>query len=133
MVEQIVINILSSSICGVSIAVILGLLIDYIRERRKFRKEKSLTKEAIVEGFKEVVIPKDLRINLSKKIDPAIKEAVGEYMKPLIKYCQKMEAENLMMLKIMSKFTHVEKLTEEEQLFLSKLLNSEIESEINIE
>lgn len=133
MVEQIVTNILSYSICGVSIAVILGLLIDYIRERRRFRKEKSLTKEAIVEGFKEVVIPKDLRINLSKKIDPAIKEAIGEYMKPLIKYCQKMEAENLMMLKIMSKFTHVEKLTEEEQLFLSKLLNSEIESEINIE
>lgn len=133
MVEQIVTNILSYSICGVSIAVILGLLIDYIREKRRFRKEKSLTKDAIVEGFKEVVIPKDLRINLSKKIDPAIKEAVGEYMKPLIKYCQKMEAENLMMLKIMSKFTHVEKLTEEEQLFLSKLLNSEIESEINIE
>lgn len=133
MVEQIVTNILSYSICGVSIAVILGLLIDYIRERRRFRKEKSLTKDAIVEGFKEVVIPKDLRINLSKKIDPAIKEAIGEYMKPLIKYCQKMEAENLMMLKIMSKFTHVEKLTEEEQLFLSKLLNSEIESEINIE
>lgn len=133
MVEQIVTNILSYSICGVSIAVILGLLIDYIREKRRFRKEKSLTKNAIVEGFKEVVIPKDLRINLSKKIDPAIKEAVGEYMKPLIKYCQKMEAENLMMLKIMSKFTHVEKLTEEEQLFLSKLLNSEIESEINIE
>lgn len=133
MVEQIVTNILSYSICGVSIAVILGLLIDYIREKRRFRKEKSLTKDAIVEGFKEVVIPKDLRINLSKKIDPAIKEAIGEYMKPLIKYCQKMEAENLMMLKIMSKFTHVEKLTEEEQLFLSKLLNSEIESEINIE
>lgn len=133
MVEQIVTNILSYSICGVSIAVILGLLIDYIRERRRFHKEKSLTKDAIVEGFKEVVIPKDLRINLSKKIDPAIKEAIGEYMKPLIKYCQKMEAENLMMLKIMSKFTHVEKLTEEEQLFLSKLLNSEIESEINIE
>lgn len=133
MVEQIVTNILSYSICGVSIAVILGLLIDYIRERRRFRKERSLTKDAIVEGFKEVVIPKDLRINLSKKIDPAIKEAIGEYMKPLIKYCQKMEAENLMMLKIMSKFTHVEKLTEEEQLFLSKLLNSEIESEINIE
>lgn len=133
MVEQIVTNILSYSICGVSIAVILGLLIDYIREKRRFRKEKSLTKDAIVEGFKAVVIPKDLRINLSKKIDPAIKEAIGEYMKPLIKYCQKMEAENLMMLKIMSKFTHVEKLTEEEQLFLSKLLNSEIESEINIE
>lgn len=133
MVEQIVTNILSYSICGVSIAVILGLLIDYIREKRRFRKEKSLTKDAIVEGFKAVVIPKDLRINLSKKIDPAIKEAIGEYMKPLIKYCQKMEAENLMMLKIMSKFTHVEKLTEEEQLFLSKLLNSEVESEINIE
>ena len=33
----------------------------------------------------------------------------------------------------MSKFTHVEKLTEEEQLFLSKLLNSEVESEIDIE
>lgn len=133
MVEQIVTNILSYSICGVSITVVLGLLIDYIKEKRKFRKEKNITKDAIVEGFKEVVIPKDLRINLSKKIDPAIKEAIGEYMKPMIKYCKRIEAENLMMLKIMSKFTHVEKLTEEEQLFLSKLLNSEVESEIDIE
>lgn len=132
MAEEIITNILGFSIGGISLVTVFGIFIAYLKEYRKCKKEREVTKEAIVEGFKEVVIPKDIRINLSNKIKPVIQEEIQTSLKPLVEAYNKIQSQNLIMLKIMSKFTHVEDLTDEEQKLLRELIEDSSISEIDL-
>ena len=132
MAEEIITNILGFSIGGISLVTVFGIFIAYLKEYRKAKKEREVTKEAIVEGFKEVVIPKDIRINLSNKIKPVIQEEIQTGLKPIVEAYNKLQSQNLIMLKIMSKFTHVEDLTNEEQKLLRELIEDSSISEIDL-
>lgn len=125
-------NILSYSIGGVSLGMVVALTIYVIRYIVKTKRENNMTKETIMECFKEVVLPKDLRINLSKNIVPAIKEQIKESMKPVTDYYEKLIVEVQLMLSILSKFTHAEDLTEEEKEKLKELLNDPSIYEVEI-
>lgn len=132
MAEEIITKILGFSIGGISLVTVFGIFIAYLKEYRKAKKEREVTKEAIVEGFKEVVIPKDIRINLSNKIKPVIQEEIQASLKPIVEAYNKLQSQNLIMLKIMSKFTHVEDLTDEEQKLLRELVEDNSISEIDL-
>lgn len=132
MAEEIITKILGFSIGGISLVTVFGMFIAYLKEYRKAKKEREVTKEAIVEGFKEVVIPKDIRINLSNKIKPVIQEEIQTGLKPIVEAYNKLQSQNLIMLKIMSKFTHVEDLTDEEQKLLRELVEDNSISEIDL-
>lgn len=132
MAEEIITKILGFSIGGISLVTVFGIFIAYLKEHRKAKKEREVTKEAIVEGFKEVVIPKDIRINLSNKIKPVIQEEIQAGLKPIVEAYNKLQSQNLIMLKIMSKFTHVEDLTDEEQKLLRELVEDNSISEIDL-
>lgn len=132
MAEEIITKILGFSIGGISLVTVFGIFIAYLKEYRKAKKEREVTKEAIVEGFKEVVIPKDIRINLSNKIKPVIREEIQTGLKPIVEAYNKLQSQNLIMLKIMSKFTHVEDLTDEEQKLLRELVEDNSISEIDL-
>lgn len=125
--------ILNYSIMGISLGAILSLAIYCIRYIIRSKKDIKITKESIEDAFKNVVLPKDLRINLSNKIDPAIKEALKKYLEPITKAYNKIAIQNQLMLSIMSKFSHTEKLTEQEQQLLHDLLKDMGSSEIDIE
>lgn len=131
--DTIVNQVLDYSIMGVSIATLLALAFYVLKFVLKSKKDIAITKESIKEGFKEVVLPKDLRINLSNKIDPAIKEAIKTYMEPMLKDFEKVMMQNQLMLSIMSKFTHADKLTEDEKNLLHDLLKNMGTEEVNIE
>lgn len=130
--ETVVNQVLNYSILGVSIATLLGLAFYVLKFVLKSKKDIAITKESIKEGFKEVVLPKDLRINLSNKIDPAIKEAIKSYMEPMLKTFEKVMIQNQLMLSIMSKFTHADKLTQEEQNLLHDLLKDMGTEEVDL-
>lgn len=118
---------------GISLGAILSLAIYCIRYIIRSKKDIKITKESIEDAFKNVVLPKDLRINLSNKIDPAIKEALKKYLEPITKAYNKIAIQNQLMLSIMSKFSHTEKLTEQEQQLLHDLLKDMGSSEIDIQ
>lgn len=130
--ETVVNQVLNYSILGVSLGTLLALAIYVFKYILKSKKEIAITKESIKEGFKEVVLPKDLRINLSNKIDPAIKEAIKTYMEPMLKDFEKVMMQNQLMLSIMSKFTHADKLTQEEQNLLHDLLKDMGTEEVDL-
>lgn len=130
--ETVVNQVLNYSILGVSLGTLLALAIYVFKYILKSKKEIAITKESIKEGFKEVVLPKDLRINLSNKIDPAIKEAIKTYMEPMLKDFEKVMLQNQLMLSIMSKFTHADKLTQEEQNLLHDLLKDMGTEEVDL-
>lgn len=125
-------QILNYSVCGISVATIIALVIYVIHYAVAAKKEIQVTKQSIEEAFKNVVLPKDLRINLSSKIDPAIRDALQKYLEPICKAYNKIALQNQLMLSIMSKFSHTEKLTEEEQKLLHDLLNDMGSSEIDL-
>ena len=125
-------QILNYSIMGVSVAAILSLVTYVIRYIMKSKKDIAVTKQSIEEAFKNVILPKDLRINLSSKIKPAVQEAVREYLEPILKAYNKVALQNQLMLSIMSKFSHTEKLTDAEQKLLHDLVNEMDSTEIDI-
>ncbi len=131
--ETIIEQILGYSVMGVSMGALLTLAIYIIKHVRKTKKEIAVTKDAIVEGFKNVILPKDLRINLSSKIKPAIKDGIKEYMEPMAKAYNRLAIQNQLMLSIMSKFSHTEKLNDEEQKLLHDLCKDMGSCEIDID
>ena len=125
-------NILSYTIGGVSLGFIVYLSIYMIRYFRKLKKDNELTPTTILDCFKQVVIPKDIRINLSRSIKPVIKKEIEENIKPIIQSYNKLLLQNYLMLSILSKFTHAEELTEQEQTLLAELLNDGSVLEVDI-
>lgn len=125
-------TILSYSIGGVSLGFIVYLVIYVMAYFRKMKKENGLTEKTIIDCFKQVVIPKDIRINLSKTMKPIIKKEIEDNIKPILKSYNKLLLQNYLMLSILSKFTHAEDLTEEEQTLLAELLNDGSILEIDI-
>lgn len=122
MVENIIENILGYSICGISLGFVIYLVIYVVVFIRKAKRENKITHDTIVECFKDVVIPKDLRINLSKTIKPVIKDQIVESIKPITESYNKLLLQNHLMLSILSKFTHAQDLTEEEKTLMEELL-----------
>lgn len=133
MAPTIIETLLNYTIMGVSIGTLLGLATYVITYIRRNKKEILVTKQSIEESFKNVVLPKDLRINLSNKVTPAIKEAIKEYMEPMLKAYNRIALQNQLMLTIMSKFSHTEKLSESEQKMLHDLVQDMGSSEIDIQ
>jgi hypothetical protein len=124
-------KIMNYSIMGISLGIIIALAIFILRTHIKTKLQIAVTKEGIEEAFKNVVLPKDLRINLSNKVVPAVQETLKEYMEPILKAYKKVAVENQLMLSIMAKFSHVEKLTEQEQALLQDLLKERGSSEVD--
>lgn len=125
-------SILGYSIGGISLGLIFYLAIYVIRFIRKTRRENNLTQDTIVECFKSVVLPKDLRINLSNKIKPVIKQEIENNIAPIVKSYNKLLLQNHLILSILAKFTHAENLTDEEKAIMAELLNDPSISEVEI-
>lgn len=125
-------SILGYSIGGISLGLILYLAIYVIHFIRKAKKDANLTQATIVDCFKGVVIPKDLRINLSNKIKPVIKQEIANNIEPIVKSYNKLLLQNYLILSILAKFTHAEDLTDEEKALMGELLNDPSISEVDI-
>lgn len=125
-------NILGYSIGGISLGLIIYLVIYVVCFIRKAKRDSQITQQTITDCFKSVVLPKDLRINLSKKIKPVIEEQIKKSMKPIQEDQRKILLHNHLILSILSKFTHAEDLTEEEKTLMNELLNDPTISEVEI-
>lgn len=119
-------SILSLSIGGVSIATIIS---SFVVLAKKI-KSVSLTKEYVEQAFEKAVLPANVRIDISQKIMPMVKDALveiknntKEYLQENLEEINKMKTMMILVLTILSKFSHTQQLTEEEQALLKDLLN----------
>lgn len=140
--EQIM-QILNLSICGVSLATILANVIYCIRSIRRAAKEAKrnkedvdkrieVSKEQIEEAFKNAVLPSKIKLDVSSKIEKPIKEGIEKMEENNKEYLQSIKEQNLLILKILSKFTHTKQLTEEEQEELKEIVGESKTEEVKL-
>ena len=111
-------SILSLSIGGVSITTIIAAFIVLAKKI----KSVSLTKDYVEKAFEKAVLPANVKIDISQKIIPLVKQALADIQENLKHY---IEEELKLVLSILSKFSHCQQLTEDEQKLLHDLIKCE--------
>lgn len=138
-IQTLIISIFSLSIGGVSLVTIFANVIYCVKSIRKNRKaikknEESIvvSKENIEQAFKDAVLPKTIKLDVSSKIEKPIKEGMAQMMEYNAEALVKLHEENVLILKVLNQFTHAKKLSEEDQEKIADIINEEITEEVTL-
>lgn len=105
-------TILSITIGGVSLATIIGMIIAFVLQIRKMRKDNKLTKDSIETAFQKAVLPKTIKLDISKKIEEPLKDGFNNMCRTLQEALDKVAIGEKLILSVLHEFTHIHKLPE---------------------
>lgn len=132
-------SIFSLSICGISLGTIIATAIGVVKSIHKSRKQIKqqeeqikVTKESIETSFKNAVFPKTIKLDVSKKIQEPINKAMEELKVSNDAQLAEIKEENKLILKVLSQFTHVQKLPQEDQEKIADIVNAEVTEEMEV-
>lgn len=132
-------SIFSLSICGISLGTIIAIAIGVVKSIHKTRKQIKqheeqiqVTKESIETSFKNAVFPKTIKLDVSKKIQEPINKAMEELKASNDAQLAEIKEENKLILKVLSQFTHVQKLPQEDQEKIADIVNAEVTEEMEV-
>lgn len=94
------------------------------------KKDIQITREGIVEAFKEAVIPSEIKVDISKQVNKILDSAMSEFKDILINNQETMAKMMVYMLKIMKNTAAYNKLTDEEKQVLNNLVSEDTIIEI---
>lgn len=90
---------------------------------KKARKEYQITKEGVVDGFKQAVIPSKIQLDVATSLNkfmaevfPKLEESVKNQISPLV-------SANLLMLQILANTAAANKLTDEQKAQMQQIYN----------
>ena len=131
--------ILTLSISGVSLVTILGVIIYIVKFGRKVSKKLkqneeniSVTKKQIENAFKEAVLPKTVKLDVSSKIEKPIQEGLKTIREDNKESLKNLKDELTLILKILNQFTHVKKLSDEDREKIDDIVNNEVTEEVTL-
>lgn len=138
-IQTLVMSIFSLSISGISLMTIFANVVYCVKSIRKNRKaiknnEESIvvSKENIEQAFKDAVLPKTIKLDVSTKIEKPIKEGLSQMRDDNKEALAKIHEENVLILKVLNEFTHVKKLSEEDQEKITDIINEEVTEEVTL-
>lgn len=99
-------------------------------ELAALKKDIQITREGIVEAFKEAVIPSEIKVDISKQVNKILDSAMSEFKAILINNQETMAKMMVYMLKIMKNTAAYNKLTDEEKQVLNNLVSEDTIIEI---
>ena len=99
-------------------------------ELAALKKDIQITREGIVEAFKEAVIPSEIKVDISKQVNKILDSAMSEFKNILINNQETMAKMMVYMLKIMKNTAAYNKLTDEEKQVLNNLVSEDTIIEI---
>lgn len=108
-----VMAILTCSVGGVSILSVLASLIYTIKQIVTLKKENKLTQQNVETAFKNAVLPKNIKIDLSNKIQEPIQVGFAQIKLFLEQSIERVERGEQLILKILHEFSHVNKLPDD--------------------
>lgn len=126
-------GVLSITIGGVSITTIIGMVITLIVQIRKLHKENKLTKEYIESAFNNAVLPKTVKLDLSKKIEQPLKDGFTNMTRLIEDTLSKVQNGERLILMILSEFSHIHKLSPEVQAEISEYVEKETSVTVSLE
>lgn len=137
--QEVLMSILGLSIGGVSLATVLANVIYCVKAIKRARKEAKtakdevvVTKEYVEQAFKNAVLPKTVKLDVSSKIEQPIKTGMQKIEQINKDQLEQIHKENVLILKVLNQFTHVKKLSEEDQEAIQDIVNEEITEEIKL-
>lgn len=138
-IQTLVMYIFSLSIGGISLMTIFANVIYCVKSIRKNRKAIKKNEENIVasksdieQAFKEAVLPKTIKLDVSTKIEKPIKEGLTQMRNDNKEALDKIHNENVLVLKVLSQFTHIKKLSQEDQEKIADIINEEVTEEVTL-
>lgn len=126
-------NVLSYTIAGVSVATIVGMVIALIKSIVTLKRENKLTKQYIEEAFQSAVLPKTIKLDLSKKIEEPLKQGFNEMKSLLEDTLERMHRGEQLILKVLSEFSHIKKLPEDVQSEIEDYIDEGVTATIKLE
>lgn len=137
--QDVLMAVLSMSVGGVSLITAIANVIYCIKAVRRARqdikqntKEVQLNKENVEQAFKNAILPKTIKLDVSSKIEQPIKEGMNKIEQINKEQLDQLHKENVLILKVMSQFTHVKKLSEEDQEAIADIVNEEVTEEVKL-
>lgn len=136
-------QILSMTIGGVSVGTIIAAVIYCIKSIKSIRTDAAknkidtdeqlkITKDFIEQSFKNAVLPQKIKLDISSKIEKPIKDGLTKIAETQEEQLLAIHNELLLILKILSKFSHTQKLTDEEQEALKEITGETSVEEIKL-
>lgn len=127
-----IMSILSLSIGGISIGSITAMAVYLARTLSKYKQEASMTKMSVEEAFKSAVLPKSIKLDVSKKIDEPIRAGLAAISNELGERLAKLEKGERLMMSVLSQFTHLQKLPKEVQDEIKEFLDDDVTENVNL-
>ena len=127
-----VVAIFSLSIGGISLGSMIGMLIYCIYLVITNKKNLAVSKKTIEDSFKNVVLPKNIKIDISNKIEKPIREGLEVAGDKIQKVLEQVEQGEKLMLTILALFSHYKKLPEEVQEQIQDFINSQHSMDVSL-
>lgn len=137
--QELIFMILTCTINGVSLVTIFANVITMIKSIRRMKKDikknaddVQMSKTQIEEAFKEAVLPKTIKLDVSSKIEQPIKQGLAQMQEDNKQALEAIHQENKLILKVLSQFSHVQKLSEADQEQIADIVNDEVVEEVKL-
>lgn len=137
--QDVLFSILGLSISGVSVATVLANVIYCVKAIKRARKETKaakdeivVTKEYVEQAFKDAVLPKTIRLDVSSKIEKPIRDGLAQMRDDNEEALEQIHKENVLILKVLNQFTHTKKLSEADQEAIADIVNEETTEEVKL-
>lgn len=138
-IQVLIMSILGMSIGGVSLGTVLAVVIYCVKSIRRNRKEAQrakqevqITKDYVEQAFKNAVLPKTIKLDVSSKIEQPIRQGMQKITEINKEQLEQIHNENVLILKVLNQFTHVKKLSEEDQEAIDDIVNEEVTEEVKL-
>lgn len=137
--QDVLFSILGLSISGVSVATVLANVIYCVKAIKRARKETKaakdeiiVTKEYVEQAFKDAVLPKTIKLDVSSKIEKPIRDGLAQMKDDNKEALEQIHKENVLILKVLNQFTHTKKLSEKDQEAIADIVNEETTEEVKL-
>lgn len=132
-IQQQIVTAIVGTIGGIDILGIIGLIVVLIRQRVKIKKEIAITKQCVEDGFKNAILPKNIKLDVSNKIEKPIREGLTDIKLYLQTNLERIEKGEQLILSILSLFSHVKQLPEDVQTQIDDYLEANISDEVKLD
>lgn len=130
---QQILTVVSTVIGSIDIVGLISVIIYVIKSAVANRKARQLTKEQVEEAFKNAVLPKNIKLDVSSKIEKPIKEGLEEIRLLLNDKLKRTDEGEQLILSILSLFSHVKQLPEEVQQQIQDFLEPNTTEEVKLD
>lgn len=132
-IYQQIVTVIVAIIGSIDVVGIVGVIIAAIKNRINMKKEIATTKQQIEDAFKNAVLPKNIKLDVSRKIEKPIRDGLEDIKLYIEQALERIDTGERLILSILSLFSHVKQLPEDVQKQIEDYIELNTSEEIQID